>query len=181
MPQSPYAYVEWEGPAHNHLVPMGDGQFILLDTEEAAEELADAVARCNPDRHNGHGQTHSEQDVEDAYKGAIHQILTKDFAHEEMVRQTQIAHHKLWGGPVPSAVMMPDELDPTEWKMLLTGGDGMPAVHSLPRKVVSEIPTPDSSNSYKGPYGWEARPPAQAVGRQRIRRRVREARMREQS
>ena len=56
MGMSPYTYVEWwpENEPHGHIVQIGDGvnRILDVDTEEWADELAQALRDCQYKEHN---------------------------------------------------------------------------------------------------------------------------------
>jgi RES domain-containing protein len=156
---SPYAYVTFDTPEHLHMVQLGDGQVCVLETEEAAELLADAVARCNPERHNGHGTLHSEVQVEASYKSAVSQLLnTSDemYEHEYRERMRKIRVHKKWGGkrPVPAAVIMPGIDGSDDWGLLTVGREGTPRHTPLRAGVMDGLmPSPQEMGAQPDPSG----------------------------
>tara|TARA_Y100000310_G_scaffold193906_1_gene193878 strand:+ start:18929 stop:19495 length:567 start_codon:yes stop_codon:yes gene_type:complete len=165
----PTASIEYlpEGSSHIHLVPLGDGKITILETEEAAELLADAVFKCTPDKHNGHGLEHSPDDVENAYKSGIHQLLTRDYDREEAQRQLQKVREGKWygpnskGGPVPEFVLFPDASDAREWMVLLTEPDGSPHIFKANKKLLDgAIPDPDMAGARpdKSGVSWLRKP-----------------------
>ena len=137
MPLSRHAYVEYEpapdilGRSHIHLLQLGDGMNPITDwnIEDSAEELAEAVARCNEGRHKGHAFTHSPAEIEEAYRCAIMQLLTKDFDAEMADLERNIRRRKKWGGPVPEAVLLPDVSG--GWNIMVTDKEGDPHIYKV--------------------------------------------------
>ena len=142
MGLTPHAHIIWwpANESHGHLVPMGDGRVCVLDTEEAAEELAEAMMRCEKDRHHGHGSKHSQSDVEDAYKNAIYQINNIDFESEHMTREWIKMVNKKGGGQAPAAVIYPSYDDPKKWNALLPDmKTGEPVQYDVKKGVMEDI------------------------------------------
>lgn len=166
---SPYAYVEYwgrpdeDGRVHAHLVPMGDGRVCVLEIEEACELLAQAVADCNTDRHNGHGIDHGSDEPELAYKAGVNQLLTKDFSAEFAELHRNMALQKKWGGTPPAAVLLPTQDDPEKWKVMIPDREtGDPVVYDVREKVLEGIvPTPEQAG---------AKPDKDGIGFKRKRR-----------
>lgn len=181
MGLTPHAFVTWQGPTHAHLVPMGDGRVCVLETEEAAELLADAVANCSPDRHNGHGLTHNSDDVEAAYKGAIEQIQAKDFEAEWYEQERLRRVHKRWGGQVPEVVLMPEREDPEKWIAIVPDKEGTPYVYDVRKGTVQDIipPPVEGKNAIRGEFGWRTkRRPLDRRIRRKIQRQLRDGQSR---
>lgn len=137
---SPHAYVEYEpapdllGRSHKHLLQLGDGQeHFNYGIEDAAEELAEAVAVCDSDRHDGHGFKHSAAEVEEAYRVAVVQLLTRDFDAEDALLARNIRRRKKWGGPVPEAVLLPDVAG--GWSIMVTDQEGNPRLYKVRRDM----------------------------------------------
>ena len=156
--KSKYAWVQYhpEGSPHSHMVVLGDGRVLLTEIEEAAEELAEAVLRCNDMRHKGHGHSHSQQEADKAYYAAIDQLTTKVFYTEwhEMMRQIRI--YKKWGGPPPAAVLMPSFDNPREWEAMIPDTEGNPYMYKMNKQVLEDI--------VPYPSDWGAKPNKQGVG-----------------
>jgi len=115
---SPYAYVQWwpEGEPHGHMVQLGDGQFFNVlsgggSIEGAAEELSEALMRCDEDRYEGHGKSHSKEDAENAFRGAIVQLMNQDYDRQWIYNKWMQAMHKKWGGHIPALVIQPGHED----------------------------------------------------------------------
>lgn len=157
--KSPYAYIEHYIGDHGHMVPMGNAQAgIVLDMEEGCTLLADAILACSPDKHNGHGQTHTQEDAERGFRAGLHQLLTRNFDQEWIDLQMKITAFKRWGGHPPKGVLMPSEDDKKKWSLLVTTQQGDPYMYdvkpSVGRDFSDIIPPPDDSNSVKAPLGW---------------------------
>ena len=141
--RSRYAYVQFE---------MGDRTYMVaglggLVWEEMCELLAERVERDHP----GLGQK--------AYEAAREQLETKDFDAEwrELMRKIHLC--QLWGGPVPAAVILPDEGDPEKWNVVIPDPrTGMPVTYRAREKVLNSImPSPTEENAVKGEFGWEVK------------------------
>lgn len=141
MPLSRHAYVEYEpapdilGRTHSHLLQLGDGVNPITDysIEDAAEELAEAVAHCNEGRHKGHGFDHSSAEVEEAYRMAILQLLTRDYDREFADLERKIRRRAKWGGPVPEAVLLPSLTG--GWEIVVTDKEGNPRLYKVRREA----------------------------------------------
>jgi hypothetical protein len=159
MSHSPYAYVTFDTPEHLHMVQLGDGRVCVLETEEAAELLAEAVAVCSPERHKGHGTAHSEVQVEAAYKSAVSQLLNtsdEEYEREYQERRRKIRVHKKWGGkrPVPEAVLMPGIDGNDEWGLLTVDREGNPWHTPLRAGVMDGfMPSPQEMGAQPDPTG----------------------------
>lgn len=139
---SPFAYVYYDVGNLTHLVPVLGG----LEFEEACSLLAEKVER----RHPGHGKL--------AYEAAREQLSTKDFNAEWALLQQQIREHKMWGGPPPTVVLLPDDIDGRTWYAGIKGPDGKPVFYKTRKKVVEDIiPPATDKTAWKGPYGWEVK------------------------
>ena len=148
------------GSKHNHQVLLSDGSVpladIFSDVEGCAEELAEAVLRCNEGRHKGHGQTHPGNEAQKAFKAAVEQLLTTDFAVEWQEIQDGIRKHKLWGGPVPSAVLGFSPDDPKTERLIMPDKNGNPVVYDI-KNPVGLLPPPEEGKTAwrdKQGVGW---------------------------
>lgn len=160
MPRTPHAYVLWKGKSHDHLVPMGDGNEIVLENEEAAELLAESVSKCSPENHKGHGSDHAfENEVpiqvlaDKVYEEALKQIEETDFEAEWAEIQQKIAAYKRWGGQPPAAIIMPDAQDPKQWNLVRVNPDGTATIEKVRPGVLGDFPTPNRRNSYPDKQG----------------------------
>ena len=157
MSQAPvYGAIEYEvRPGHIHQLIIDAGELLTGDViEELAGELAEAVQRCNEERHEGHGRQHTGEDVRKAYSAAVQQLLTADFLSEQLELDRKIRVFKKWGGQVPSVLVVPDELDPTQWNTIVPDNDGNPWVYKTPKGIIDEIlPPPSRETTYKR-HGW---------------------------
>ncbi len=170
MSLSKFTYVEYEpapdrfGRTHTHLLQIGDGVNSIYDTniESVAEELAETVARCTEDRHEGHGFTHSDAEVEEAYRTAVMQLLTRDYDKEQEEIERGIRRQKKWGGPVPEMVLFPDAADPKKWNILVTDKEGNAFVYPVRKEAQAllheALPSPDQvrgTHPTKSGLGWK--------------------------
>lgn len=169
MGLSAWANVEWHGSTHDHLVPLGDGQFCVLEFEEGAQLLADAVRTCNEDRHSGHGRRHSEEDAKQAYHDAVFQLLTRDYDEEMRDLDRKIAWFDKWGWHAPAAVLFPDQ--DGGWKLLMPDSHGDPVFYDLHGNPIGDdiMPPPEKIGMVKDKQG---------IGWQRKRRLKGETRLR---
>lgn len=176
MKLAPHASVEWwpRHEPHGHLLFLGDVHgFVEYSVEDAALELAETLQKCNSQRHGGHGKTHSQADLMDAYRGAVHQLLTRDYEKEWEQLQTNKRLYEMWGGPVPRASLFPDEINPREWRLMVPNKTtGQPEVYEVQSNIIyRDIPPPEEGKTArKGRWGWEAIPPdpAKLPGKGRI-------------
>ncbi len=172
MPRSPHAYISYETEhGHIHFVPLGDGtpNGFILETEEAAELLAEAVAGCNELKAGGRGRTHTHEQIESAYMSAIHQLNTTDFEEEWRVEEWKRFLHRKWNGgvrvhpqqkmrPVPEAIIMPVD-GANDWQLMMPDKKtGDPVLYPLNKRflkdIAESIPAPNSSNSVKADVGF---------------------------
>jgi hypothetical protein len=145
----------------SYLVPGLGG----LELEEIATLLAERVERNHP----GKGR--------DAFESARMQLLTRDYNGEWEDLQRKIRAHRMWGGPVPAAVLIPDEINPREWRMVITDAEGRPSVYGVKEKDI--LPPPEEGvNARRGPYGWEHQSTPQQAQRNRHERRREQAALR---
>ena len=164
---SPHAYVSYEVDGHRHQVMLGDGRGYndFRDggsIEEATEELIENVEKCTEDRHfdkDGvpHGKKHNV-DGSEVHKVAMEQLLTTEYDREFTENKWKQQMHKVWGGHIPAAVMVPREDDPTKWEMLIPDVEGnarkVPIRDGLMDSTLPE-PTPETANKQIG-YGYKA-------------------------
>lgn len=149
----PYLYAEYQCVgSHAHSF---SGHLELDGIEGTAEGLAEAVAICNEDRHNGHGKMHPRSDVENAYHQGVAQLLTNDAELRYQELRHNIAMHEKWGGPMPALVMMPDNDDPAKWNMIVTDQQGNPHMVPVPNPG---MPDPREVGARPDPIlGWQRR------------------------
>lgn len=115
-----------------------EGHYIDIEYEAAAEEFAETVAHCSPDKHEGRGAKHSEQEIEIAYKEALRQLQETDYAAEwEEIQRLQRRYAK-WGGAVPEAILMPVG-DPQDWKVMLVDKEGNPVLYNMREQIAKEM------------------------------------------
>jgi len=180
-------WVEYQalGWHHVHGIVFDAGErFTGEMIEDIAGELAEAVYLCSDARHDGHGQKHSHQEVQDAFKHGAKELLTKDsniFAAEyQELLQKQRAYQR-WGGTVPAAVLLPDSIDGREWNAIIPDKEGVPYIYKVNEKALGigqELPVPSAENARKGAYGWEALPDKDRVERRRLERAFNKAQQR---
>ena len=152
--------VQWwpQGEPHGHMLVISPGNEVVDDAwttiEDFATELAEAVANCSQERHDGRGRQHSLEDQKNAYYTAIQQLVSRDFDAEwEDTLRRQRAYRK-WGGPVPAAVLVPDPHDPKKWLGVMTDKEGEPTIYKVRPHVMDEVPTPDYQNAVRDPAGF---------------------------
>lgn len=162
--RSPFAWVEWYPEVgHGHMYPLGDGIVNVLDLgmgiEDVAIDLADAVALCSEDRHDGHGKTHSQDEIKDAFSGAISQLLINEFDNEwrrtEWLREMYVK----WGGHIPAAVLVPKESDSRQWELMMPDRHGDPVFYDIKTEMYQDVPGFEPPTEIKGiqklDYGWK--------------------------
>ena len=146
-------YMEYPFESHMHVMmwPTDDG------VEGAAQAFAEAIAKCHPSRHNGHGRVHDRNLIDDAYRSALTQCLTRDVnAEYQEVRRSMRAAAR-WGGPVPDAVLMPNAEDPGgKWDMIVTDDEGEPYMYKMRKGVLDDV-VPDVRTMGAKPteLGWK--------------------------
>lgn len=175
----PGTYVEWwpleEPHGHRVILSMPGENMVDIDTEESASELAEAVLICNDTRHNQHGRRHTHQDAEDAFNIGLQQLFTHDYKREFKERARRTMLYRKWGGHVPEAMLLPDEIDPREWRLVMPDAAGNPVAYKIDEKKVGigdVIPIPNKDNAYKTERGWEAKPPAETILNRRMQRKM---------
>jgi hypothetical protein len=139
------------------MVILSDGTIsmaeLFSDVEDCAEELAEAVRRCSPERHDHHGQEHSEEDAREAFKAGVNQLLTRDFAQEWEELNQKIEQYKRWGGQVPAAVLQPAS-NGKDWEAVVPGKDGTPQIYDMSSDVLGGImPLPHEAGAMPNPDG----------------------------
>ena len=161
MSQAPvYGAIEYEvRPGHIHQLIIDAGELLTGDViEELAGELAEAVQRCNEERHDGHGRQHTGDDVRKAYSAAVQQLLTADFRSEQLELDRKIRVFKKWGGQVPAAALMFDPDDRKQLNLLTTDQEGNPSIRKVTDKsLIDMIPYPDEKNAVRDREGvsWQ--------------------------
>ena len=145
------------GSTHPHMVILSDGTIsmkeLLSDVEDCAEELAEAVRRCSPERHGNHGQEHSEADAQEAFKAGVNQLLTKDFAQEWEELNKKIELHKRWGKQVPTAMLQPAS-DGKNWEAIVPDENGTPYIYDMSSDVLGGVmPLPHEVGATPNPDG----------------------------
>lgn len=135
--------------AHQAFVDRTEGWEACMDL------LYEAMLKCNEDRHDGHGRTHSHGDIIEAMKGATNQLDP----HEQLLMwqelKQKIRRWQRWGGPVPEAVFMPDLHDPKQWQAVLVDPDGTPRMAKVRDGIFNDMPTPTDKTAVRTPYGWQ--------------------------
>ncbi len=138
-------WVFWwpDNEPHGHMILCSDGTLplsvVYQNTETFASELAEQMLICNEDRHNHHGKGHSMTDAMDAFKLAVEQLQNKDFAQIWHDLHEKIRLHKLWGGPVPAAILQFNPEDPSKEQLVVPGPDGMPRFYDTTIPVLKDI------------------------------------------
>ena len=154
MGQILYETIEWNPPGQSHghqvLIPF-DAKVGIPTTEyeDLATDLAMALERCNKDRFQGRGRTHSHEDVKAAFQMGVQQLLQKrpGEAYKQLLRR--IALFRKWGGQVPAAVLLPTQDDPQKWKMAVPDRHGDPVFYDVKKKVLEDIIPPPTDSSVK--------------------------------
>lgn len=163
---SPYSYVEHHAGVHydeqrgkfvdkTYLVPGLGG----IELEEIACLLAERVLR-------DHGHTEAMR----AFESAKIQLLTRDYNGEWAELQRKIRVHKRWGGTVPTAVLVPDEVDPRQWQLVMPDKNGTAYAYSVKEKDIGVPPPQEGLNARRGAEGWEAMPTPEETVRRRLQR-----------
>jgi hypothetical protein len=137
-----------------------------LEMEEMATMLADRVERSHP----GKGQ--------EAFESGRMQLLNRDYngEWEDLCRKIKV--HKMWGGAVPAAILLPNA-NGDEWELKLTDKNGVPQTYSIEQKSVEGMELPNSDNARKTDRGWEYKPTPQQTHVRRELRRKTKARIRQ--
>lgn len=153
----PLIWAEYDCGEHSHMAVAHKDE----GAEVLGEYLADAVLRCDPSRHGGHGRKHTNDQVQAAYKAAVSQALTRDYCREWQELRYKIWLHHQWGntGPVPAAVLQPDEHDPRQWNLLKVNERGGVTVHKVKPSFAREMPTPQQVGAYKTELGYHIAKP----------------------
>ena len=121
-----FAEIELEGHSHQVFADRrSDG------IEGGADMLAESVANCSPDKHDGHGRHHSHEDIENAYKEAIKQFLTRDVVEDFVQIRHKILMYQKWGGHMPGFMVMPNAEDPNKWQAMAPDEEGNPVLYDL--------------------------------------------------
>lgn len=156
-PKSPYAYAEYfpEGSTHAHITLLGG----VLEVEEAATLLADAIRVCDEDRHidrkgKGHGQTHPSGSPEEAFTAAVEQLYIRKYDYEWWELVVKIMRAKRWGGQPPAAVIMPTENDLSKASLLMEAASGQITIRDIaPNGLMDSLAPP--AGTKKAEFGWE--------------------------
>ncbi len=186
-------WVDYEfSDTHSHLQLFNsEGHFIDLDTEETAIAFAETVAACRPNKHgdgdgDARGANHTAEEIQAAFKSAMEQLMTRNYASEWTEQKYLQARHRVWNGPnghkpVPEAVLLPLE-GGRDWELMVTGLDGLPKVHKVRESIVNElneiIGPAESHNSRPSSsgVGFEAKISAEEADRRRQDRAINRAR-----
>lgn len=151
-------YALWWPAGENHghqLIISVPGERLALDfgmIEDFATELADAVANCSEDRHEGHGKTHTNQDIRDAFDIAKAQLQFHDYDGEWAKLVENIRKYKQWGGTVPHTVLFYDA-DMNPIVMTADPKTGAPVFRKGKRDFDGLLPRPDPSKVLIDPTG----------------------------
>ena len=149
----------------------GDGRHVVSDIEVVAEDLAESIYKCNPDKHGGRGRKHSSDDVEMAFKSAVHQLQTTDFEEEWRIQEWNKYLFEKWNGslrknplqvlrPVPAAILMPvDGLD--DLRLVMPDRQGNVIIKELntrAKKAMAEVmPRPTADVARPGILGYRTK------------------------
>lgn len=157
MPEHlPQRMVEYYHPSWDHGHQYHD--ILKASAEDMAIGLAEAVLTCNPERHEGHGSHHHNNEAQLAFDAAMEQIErgADEVAYQEL--REKVRQHEMWGGPVPKLVLYPHEDDPKDWDALVTDDKGVPTIYKAPPELVEDLlPNPTDKNAYKRNGAWRAR------------------------
>lgn len=152
----PFRFVEYwpDGWHHGHQFAAEKGE----NYESIADEFAESILRCSPDRHQGKGITHDRKDADRAYYKALEQLASDwDYQQWEDMRG-EIARWLLWRGPVPAFVLLPDAENSKMWQALVTHPEtGRPTLYKASN--VMELPDPRELGAVPHPMGlgWATR------------------------
>ena len=147
----------------HHTVPMS---LPKPHTQPTTTRLAERVHRDNP------------QLASDAFESAKMQLLTRDFNGEWAELERKVKVHRMWGGPVPSAMLTPSA-DASEWEFMMGGKNGLPHRYKISQKLVGDdVPLPNTDNAIKHGESWYARPTPGQVQHSREQRRLAASRKR---
>jgi len=161
-----------ENSTHNHMVLLREANapseaeslaLLQIEAEDCASELAESVRLCSPLRHKGHGQFHTDEEVQRAFRAGVWQLQNRDFRRdwEEMKRLQRT--HKKWGGPVPAALFLPNQDDPNLWQAMIPDSEGNPYIYDIHKGVMEGlIPPPKElgARPNKDGPGWTLPPPS---------------------
>ena len=137
-------WVEHEINGHIHLLVCAhdilpeDMATVMAGIEGYGEELAEDVMRCNEDRHEGHGITHTYEDAKAAYGSAVSQLITRDFQAEWAEIQRKQHVYERWGGQVPRVLFQPMIDNHAKWEMLVTDSEGTPYSFGVKKGVFDD-------------------------------------------
>jgi hypothetical protein len=123
------------------------------------EELAAAVAMCDPRRHKSHGRTHPEEDQEKAFRAAMRQLVTKEYDIEWIYLDWRIRMYKKWGGHMPAAVITPTDSEANRWQMMMPDAEGDPTFREVRSDFAPDLPTPAEVNAVEHPLMGFTLPP----------------------
>jgi hypothetical protein len=135
----PFRWVEYwpEQWMHGHHLLAESGE----NYESIAEEFAESILSCSPDRHQGHGITHDRKDADAAYYEALEQLASDWDYRQWQEMRGEIARWQLWQGPVPAFVLTPDAENANLWEALVTHPEtGVPTLYKA--QNVMDLPDP---------------------------------------
>lgn len=144
-------WVWYDTGSHEHMLLLEANEPV----EDVAEQLAEAVLRCNPSRHKGHGRQHSEDQAKQAYRQAVDQLNSVDYEFEWYKLANAIRLYEMWGRrPMPSIVVQPDEHDMRVWNAIITHPITGQAFRAKAADWVARtMPTPRQAGALKGSVG----------------------------
>lgn len=139
------------GSLHTHQIfadPLEDG------IEGAAELLAEAVETCGG-KHYGrsgrkHGQKHRDADVKRAFSECMRMLLSDEGQREWSALRRELVRYAKWGGPVPEAVVIPDQDNPGKWLAVVTDDEGNARTVRAPQDAIG-LPDPREFGLKKDP------------------------------
>ena len=100
------------------------------------------MRRCNDDRHDGHGQAHSHEEIEKAHKMAVYQLFSRDYAADWEEIERGIRAWKKWKGPVPAAIIQMSADDPKKEELLITDSEGNLYKRDIIQDVLRDVLPP---------------------------------------
>ena len=75
--------------------------------------------------------TNPYEDIENAYKEAIRQFLTRDVVQEFVELRHKILMYQKWGGHMPNFMVMPSNKDPEKWQVMKPDDQGNPVLYDV--------------------------------------------------
>ena len=145
-----FAEIELDGHSHQVFADR-----IIDGIEGGADMLAESVANCSPERHDGHGRQHTHDEIEQAYKEAVRQFLTRNVVEEFVELRHKILMYQKWGGHMPGFMVMPSNKDPEKWQVMKPDDQGNPVLYDVQGNPM-ELPDPrDTGARADDAMGWK--------------------------